>query len=86
MKYEVNKVIQFENGEYLILDVINKNNDVYLYLINNDEYKSDVSLVKVNNENNDIMYDYINDEEEFDYVLNQLFVNNEKDILNFVLD
>ena len=39
MSFNINDVIKFKNGEYLILNVIKNEGNTYLYLINNDEYK-----------------------------------------------
>ena len=38
MNFNIDDVIVFNDGEYLILDVIRENNNTYLYLINNDEF------------------------------------------------
>ena len=75
MNYEVDQVIQFKNGEYLILDVIKYKDFVYLYLINYNEYLNDTAIVKVVN-NDKVSYEYIKNNEEFDYVLNKIFLNN----------
>ena len=50
MDYKIDDVIEFKNGEYLILDVIKNKENTYLYLINNDEYKETVE--KIENKNN----------------------------------
>ncbi len=85
MNYEVDQVIQFKNGEYLILDVIKYKDFVYLYLINYNEYLNDTAIVKVVN-NDKTSYEYIKNNEEFDYVLNKLFLNNSIDALKLVAD
>ncbi len=85
MNYEVDQVIQFKNGEYLILDVIKHKDFVYLYLINYNEYLNDTAIVKVVN-NDKTSYEYIKNNEEFDYVLNKLFLNNSIDALKLVAD
>jgi hypothetical protein len=85
MNYEVDQVIQFKNGEYLILDVIKYKDFVYLYLINYNEFLNDTAIVKVVN-NDKVSYEYIKNNEEFDYVLNKLFLNNSIDALMLVAD
>ena len=85
MNYEVDQVIQFKNGEYLILDVIKYKDFVYLYLINYNEYLNDTAIVKVVN-NDKVSYEYIKNNEEFDYVLNKLFINNSIDAIKLVVD
>ena len=83
MNFNIDDVIVFNDGEYLILDVIRENNNTYLYLINNDEFMDDVSIVKVNNNNNVIEYTAIDNDEEFDYVVNKIFLDFKDDVLDF---
>ncbi len=85
MNYEVDQVIQFKNGEYLILDVIKYKDFVYLYLINYNEFLNDTAIVKVVNGDKN-KYEYINSNEEFDYILNKLFLNNSIDAIKLVVD
>ena len=85
MNYEVDQVIQFKNGEYLILDVIKYKDFVYLYLINYNEFLNDTAIVKVVNGDKN-KYEYINNNEEFDYILNKLFLNNSIDAIKLVVD
>ena len=86
MNFNIDDVIVFNDGEYLILDVIRKNNNTYLYLINNDEFLDDVSIVKVNNNNNVIEYTSIDNDEEFDYVVNKIFLDFKDDVLDFATE
>ena len=86
MNFNIDDVIVFNDGEYLILDVIRKNNNTYLYLINNDEFLDDVSIVKVNNNNNVIEYTAIDNDEEFDYVVNKIFLDFKDDVLDFATE
>ena len=46
MNYNIDDVIKFKDGEYLVIDVIKNEGNTYLYLINNDEYLNDVSITK----------------------------------------
>lgn len=82
MDYNVDDIIKFNNGEYLVLNVIKNKENTYLYLINNDEYLNDVSIVKVISDGINISYDNIDNDKEFDYVLNKLFIEYEDDILD----
>lgn len=84
MNFNVNDIIKFKNGEYLILNVIKNEGNTYLYLINNDEYKNDVSITKVIEENNEIKYIHIEENEEFEYVMNKIFLNYKDDILDLI--
>ena len=86
MNFNIDDVIVFNDGEYLILDVIRKNNNTYLYLINNDEFLDDVSIVKVNNNNNVIEYTAIDNDEEFDYIVNKIFLDFKDDVLDFATE
>jgi hypothetical protein len=83
MDIKKNKIIKFNNGDYLVLDVIHHKGNTYLYLINNKEFEDDVSIVKVENNNGIIKYNYIEDEEEFDYIINKLFLENINDINDY---
>ena len=86
MNFNIDDVIVFNDGEYLILDVIRDNNNTYLYLINNDEFLDDVSIVKVNNNNNVIEYTAIDNDEEFDYIVNKIFLDFKDDVLDFATE
>ena len=83
MNYEIDDVIKFKNGEYLVIDIIKKDNNTYLYLINNNEYEDDVSITKVTNEDGVISYGHIENDEEFNYVINRIFLNLKDEIVLF---
>jgi hypothetical protein len=83
MKYGLDQIVKFKDGEYIILDVVNHNDNTYLYMINNSEFMDDVSIVKVL-ENGEL--DYINDESEFDYVINRIFLDNQVDLIYLTQD
>lgn len=84
MDYKIDDVIEFKNGEYLILDVIKNKENTYLYLINNDEYKDDISIVKVNFNNNIVEYSVVDNDKEFEFIIDKIFVNFRKDMEEFV--
>ncbi len=86
MNFNIDDIITFNYGEYLILDVIREKDNTYLYLINNDEFKDDVSIVKVNNNNDVIEYSPIENEEEFDFVVNKIFLDFKEDVLDFATE
>ncbi len=86
MNYQIDDIIKFNNGEYLILDVIKKDENIYLYLINNDEFVNDVAITKVKNENGIIEYGYLDDDREFNYVLNKIIVDSKEDLLEFAIE
>jgi hypothetical protein len=84
MDYKVNDIIKFKDGEYLVLNVIKNQENTYLYLINNDEYKNDISITRVVEENNEIRYLHIEENEEFEYVMNKIFMDCKDDILELL--
>lgn len=84
MEFKIDDIIKFKNGDYLILDVIVNKDNKYLYLINNDDYLNDVAITKVIENNGIVEYTPIEDTDEFNYVLNKLFLNVKGDIFNFV--
>lgn len=86
MNFNIDDIITFNYGEYLILDVIREKDNTYLYLINNDEFKDDVSIIKVNNNNDVIEYSPIENEEEFDFVVNKIFLDFKEDVVDFATE
>ena len=84
MEFAINDIIKFKNGNYLILDIINTNGNKYLYLINNDDYLNDVAITKVIENGGVVEYTPVDDNDEFNYVLNKLFLNIKDDIFKFV--
>ena len=86
MNFNIDDIITFNYGEYLILDVIREKDNTYLYLINNDEFKDDVSIVKVNNNNDVIEYSPIENEEEFDFVVNKIFLDFKEYVVDFATE
>lgn len=83
MKIKVNDIIKFDSFEYKVLDVIINNNNTYAYLINNDKFLNDVSIVKVKKKDNFLEFSHIEDDKEFDYVLCKLYLNYKRYILSF---
>lgn len=86
MNFEEGSLIKFKNGEYLVSNVIKNNENVYLYLINNDEYLNDVSIVKVISNEKNIEYVSIDNSDEFDYVINKLFLELKDDIIDYCIE
>lgn len=84
MDYEKNDIVGINNKNYLILDVIRNKQNMYLYLINNDEFENDVSIIKVNDNNGLIEFSQIENEEEFDFVLGKLFIDYRSDIEEYI--
>ena len=83
MNIEIDDIISINGKDYLVLDIIRSNDNTYLYMINNSEFQDDVSIVKVL-ENGEL--DYINDENEFDYVINRIFLDNQVDLIYMTQD
>lgn len=70
--------------KYLVLNVIRNKQNMYLYLINNDEFENDVSIIKVNDNNGLVEFSQIENEEEFDFVLGKLFIDYRSDIEEYI--
>ena len=83
MNYQIDDVIKFKNGEYLVIDIIKKDSNTYLYLINNGKHEDDVAIAKVTNDDGVIKYSHIENEEEFNYVVNKIFLNLKDEIILF---
>lgn len=78
MIIEKNDILKFDDKEYLVIDTFNKNNDTYLYLINNDNFEDDIAISKIiNNE-----FTCIYDDDEYEYVLNKLFLDLKDNIIS----
>ena len=78
MKYEVNDIVCFNDKEYIVLDIIKDSSNTYLYLINNSEFEDDVAISKVV----DDKFTYIDDEEEYNKILNKLFLDFKNNIIS----
>lgn len=84
MIYEKHDIISFNRGEYLVLDIINYNGETYLYLINNDNNKNDVSIVKAVNTNGFVDYVQIEKNKEFDIIVKKFLISMKDDVKKFV--
>ena len=84
MNYERFDIIEFDGGSYIVLNVVTYKNCTYLYLINNDESKDDVSVVKVIVNSGVAEYVPIDNDEEFEYVIGRLLLDN-KEIISDVM-
>lgn len=80
MKYNIEDIIQIKNEEYIVMDIVNYNDNTYLYLINNAINKDDVSIIKVKNNNGIEEFVTIEDENEFDYVVSKMFLDYQSEI------
>lgn len=86
MKYKVNDIIRFKNSEYLVLNVIEYNEGIYLYLINNDKDFNDVSIVKANRRNNETFYKYIKKDKDFQHIVNEIIMSYKTEIKELLED
>ena len=71
MSIQIDDIIVFGNKEYLVLDVLHRNSNTYLYLINNNEFINDTAIIKV--ENNE--FKHIKNDEEFNLVLSNIILD-----------
>lgn len=83
MNIKINDILDFDNYSYRVLDVINSNGNTYAYLINNEEFKNDTSIVKVLKNSRNLEVQHIKDNEEFEYVLKKIYLNHKRDILSY---
>ncbi|MBE6151726.1 MAG: hypothetical protein E7165_00210 [Firmicutes bacterium] len=75
MNFEKDQILTLENNlEYLVVDIVNYNNNQYLYLVRMDEDK--FNIVKVINENGIIGLGKLSDEEYYN-VLELLHKQNQ---------
>ncbi len=86
LNYEINDIITFNNGNYILLDIIKKDKNAYLYLINSSETENDISINKIENNNGIIKYSHIEDDSEFNFVLNKLFLDFKNEMVNFAIE
>ena len=82
MKLSVNDIVKFDNGSYLVLDIINNKSSLYVFLINNDRFINDISIVKVTQKDNCLDFAFIDDDKEFEYILCKLYLNNKRNVLS----
>lgn len=73
--YNIGEIIEVNNEKYLIEDTINYYNNTYLYLINNSINKDDTAVVKISKENGIDTLKSIDNKEEFDYIINRVFLD-----------
>ncbi len=85
-KFHKNNIIVFSNGKYRILDIVNINNNTYLYLINEDKYMDNTCIKKIKNTYENIELINIIDDQEFNEVLYELFLDFEDDIKMFAIN
>ena len=52
MNVKVNDIIDFDNYSYKVLDIVNVDDKTYLYMINNEEFVNDTSIVQAVKSNN----------------------------------
>ena len=86
MNYSKDDLIKYNEADYLVLDVIDYKDNMYLYLINADEFENNTAIVKVNNVNGIAKYSHIEEDDEFNFVLSKLFLNHKDDIKMFAFN
>jgi len=83
MNIKVNDIVKFDNYSYQVLDIITFENNYYAYLINNDEFINDTSIVRLEKVGKMIDFRHIDNDIEFKYVLYKIYLNHKRDILSF---
>lgn len=77
--FEKFDVVEVNNKNFIVLNIINHNNNLYLYLINEDENNDEYSIVKVINQNDKIFFDGVSDE-EYQIITNKLILDNKEEM------
>lgn len=77
--FEKFDVVEVNNKNFIVLNIINHNNNLYLYLINEDENNDEYSIVKVINQNDKIFFDGVSDE-EYQIIANKLVLDNKEEM------
>lgn len=77
--FEKFDVVEVNNKNFIVLNIINNNNNLYLYLINEDENNDEYSIVKVINQNDKIFFDGVSDE-EYQIITNKLILDNKEEM------
>ncbi len=80
---KVNDIIRFDNKNYRVLDIIENKNKKYAYLINNEKYINDISIVEVSENDKKLEVKHIKNIDEFNYVLCRLYLKNKNEILSY---
>lgn len=84
MKYEKYDTIEFENGKtYMIVETIDLNNELYLYLANENGSK-DYMIVK-QNKADDKDFSVVDDKEEYNKISEKIREKN-KNIIDYLLN
>ena len=69
-------IVEINSFNYIVLNIISYKDNTYFYLINEEETKNDVSIVKVTEDDKGVFFSDIKDDEEYANVLNLLLLNN----------
>lgn len=73
MDFEKFDVVEVNGRNFIVLNIINYNNNTYLYLINEDDNNDDCTIVRLNKNNNTYIFEKVN-EEELKIVMEKLLV------------
>ena len=73
MDFEKFDVVEVNGRNFIVLNIINYNNNAYLYLINEDDNNDDCTIVRLNKNNNTYIFEKVN-EEELKIVMEKLLV------------
>ena len=82
-KYKTNDIIRVNDKEYAVIDSFKNNDNTYLYLINNSDFDDDLAIIK---EDNNGKFINIEKDDEFNFVLNKIFLDFKDEIINFATD
>lgn len=86
MEFNRFDTIVVNEKEYIIIYILNLNENTYLYLINNEEENDDVSIVKVIQDNDKVTVIQIEDPNEFELVLSKILLENQEELKEIIED
>ena len=82
----LNDIIYFGINSYIVIDFIKYKNEIYLYLINADNYKNDIAIIKVKKENGIFIYNLIKNDQEFDEIIEKFFLKSKEKMILFAIE
>jgi len=80
MDIEKFDVVEVNNNKFIVINKIEYNDNTYLYLMNEDEEKDDVAIVKVIKNEDNYEFVTIEDEKDFEIVIDKLIIDNKEEL------
>lgn len=85
MEYNIDDIITLNNNEkYIVVDKIIIETNTYLFLINEDDNKNNIAIVKEELKDGVAYLNNIEDEQEFERVIKYLALNHKDELLKLM--